>query len=249
MVHRTPVRHYKTIDSTNLEARRLHDAGERGPLWLVSDEQTGGRGRLGRNWISPRGNLYSTLLLPVAAQQAIVPQLGFVVALAVRNALSTFVPTAVIQLKWPNDCLAGGAKISGILSEVLAPGVLAIGCGINVEHAPEGLRYPATSLRKLGSSASVNEVFAAYRAAFSSVLALWRDGAGFGAVREQWQSHAIGVGERVAVSTEEIMVEGIYTGIADDGALLLTRSDGRQQTFHAGELCIPSLKAARETTA
>lgn len=245
MIEKAPVRHFRTIDSTNLEARRLFNHGERGPLWLVADEQTAGRGRLDRIWRSERGNLYTTLLLPVSAPQSAVPQIGFVAALAVRRALSELAPAVSFALKWPNDCLAGGAKISGILSETLSPLVIALGCGVNVKHAPQGLPYPATCLRRLGSSATVNEVFAACRAALSSVLALWNNGAGIEAIRDEWRAYAIGIGERVAISTGEVVVEGIYEGIAEDGALILLKADGLRHLFHAGDLAISSLKPPR----
>lgn len=249
MIERVPVRHFRTIDSTNLEAHRLFEHGERGPLWLIAEEQTAGRGRLNRVWTSERGSLYSTLLLPVSAPQSAIPQIGFVVAVAVQKALSKLAPTVSFALKWPNDCLTNGAKISGILCETLAPNVVAIGCGINVEHAPRGLPYPAISLRQLGSPATINIVFAAYRGELSAALALWDNGAGFEAIRKEWQAHAVGIGERVAMSTGEVMVEGTYEGIAEDGALVLLKSDGKRHLFHAGDLSIPSLQSLRKASA
>jgi BirA family biotin operon repressor/biotin-[acetyl-CoA-carboxylase] ligase len=249
VIERVPVRHFRTIDSTNLEAHRLFEHGEHGPLWLIAEEQTAGRGRLNRVWTSERGNLYSTLLLPVTAPQSAIPQLGFAVAVAVQKALGKLVSAVSFALKWPNDCLANGSKISGILCETLAPNVVAIGCGINVEHAPHDLPYPAISLRQLGSPATVNIVFAAYRGELSAALALWNNGAGFEAIRKEWQAHALGVGERVALSTGEVMVEGTYEGIAEDGALVLLKSDGKRHMFHAGDLSIPSLQLLRKASA
>lgn len=245
MIERAPVRHFRTIDSTNLEARRLFAHGERGPLWLIADEQTAGRGRLERAWKSERGNFHATLLLPLSAPQSAIPQVGFVAAVAVQRALNGLMPAVSFALKWPNDCLANGAKISGILCEMLAPDVVAIGCGINVKHAPQGLPYPAACLRQLGSAAAVNDVFAAYRGALSAALAVWSNGAGFEAIRNEWQAHAIGIGERVAMSTGEVIVEGIHEGIAGDGALILLETDGRRHLFHAGDLSIPPLKPSR----
>jgi BirA family biotin operon repressor/biotin-[acetyl-CoA-carboxylase] ligase len=204
---------------------------------------------LERLWKSERGNLYSTLMLPVTAPQSAIPQIGFAVAVAVQKALSNLAPAVSFLLKWPNDCLANGAKISGILCETLASNMVAIGCGINVEHAPHGLPYPAISLRQLGSPATVSIVFAAYRRELSSALALWNNGAGFEAIRKEWQAHAVGIGERVAMSTGEVMVEGVYEGIAEDGALVLLKNDGKQHLFHAGDLSIPSLQSQRKASA
>jgi BirA family transcriptional regulator, biotin operon repressor / biotin---[acetyl-CoA-carboxylase] ligase len=249
VIDKVPVRHFRTIDSTNLEARRLFEYGERGPLWLIADEQTAGRGRLDRVWTSERGNLFSTLLLSLSAPQSAIPQIGFVVAVAVKKALANLAPNISFTLKWPNDCIANGAKISGILCETLSPNMVAIGCGINVEHAPQGLSYPATSLRQLGRPILVNKVFAAYRGELSAALALWNNGAGFEAIRKEWQAHAIGIGERVAMSTGEVMVEGTYEGIAEDGALVLIKSDGKRHVFHSGDLSIPTLQALRKASA
>lgn len=249
MIETAPVRHYATIDSTNLEARRLFDAATRGPLWLLADEQTAGRGRLNRGWVSAPGNLYATLLLPVAAPQKAVPQIGFVAALAVQRTVAMFAPAAPVVLKWPNDCLANGAKISGILCEAFSAGVVAIGCGINVAQAPQGLSYPATCLRTLGSAATVSDVFAAFRGELAAAVALWNDGAGFSAIRGQWQSRAAGMGERVALSTGEVMVEGVFEGIGDDGALVIAKADGKRHVFHVGDLCIPSLQPQRRQSA
>jgi BirA family transcriptional regulator, biotin operon repressor / biotin---[acetyl-CoA-carboxylase] ligase len=244
-----PVRHFRTIDSTNLEARRLFEAGGHGPLWLLADEQTAGRGRLERVWTSEPGNLYSTLLLEVAAPQSAIPQIGFAVAVAVQKTLAELAPAISFALKWPNDCLANGAKVSGILCETLSTHVVAIGCGINVEHAPQGLAYPTASLRQLGSAASISEVFSVYRRELSEALSLWNNGAGFEAIREVWQRHAIGIGERVAMSTGEVMMEGIYKGITEQGAWQLLKADGTLHVFHAGDLCIPSVQALRKETA
>ena len=119
--------HFERIDSTNAEARRLAEGGERGPLWIWSDEQTGGRGRLGRTWVSEPGNLYVTCLFQTAAAVAAVAQVSFVAAIAVHELASNLLPKTSFFLKWPNDVLMDGAKFCGILAEVVAqiqPGLL-----------------------------------------------------------------------------------------------------------------------------
>src|SRR6185503_19704129 len=102
--------HFERIDSTNAEARRLAESGERGPLWIWSDEQTGGRGRLGRTWVSEPGNLYVTCLFQTAAAVAAVAQVSFVAAIAVHELASDLLPKEKLFLKWPNDVLLDGAK-------------------------------------------------------------------------------------------------------------------------------------------
>jgi BirA family transcriptional regulator, biotin operon repressor / biotin---[acetyl-CoA-carboxylase] ligase len=240
-----PVCHYPTIDSTNLEAHRLFASGERGPLFLLADEQTAGKGRLDRTWASLRGNCYSTLILPVNTHLKHVPQLGIVVALAVSTTLQNF--GIASQLKWPNDVLVRGAKISGILCEVLsaAPLTIAIGCGINVVHAPLGLTYPATCIAAEGASASRDAVFQSYSSALAYWLEQWNDGQNFAAIRDTWEQHAIGMGEQVTMATGAQALTGRFESITEQGALVLKPDDGPPQIFHAGDLNIPSLTKLR----
>ncbi len=110
------LRRYETLDSTNEEARRVAKTGQRGPLWIVSREQTAGRGRRGRVWISESGNLFATLLMPVTT--SLSAQLGFVAGLAATDAIIARAPSAEVKLKWPNDVLLNEKKVAGIL---LAP--------------------------------------------------------------------------------------------------------------------------------
>ena len=114
--------YFSEIDSTNDEARRLALAGVDGPLWLVADCQTRGRGRRGREWQSPTGNLFATLLLRPASHIAACAQLSFVAALAACDLVGRYAPRANIELKWPNDVLADGGKIAGILLESASHG-------------------------------------------------------------------------------------------------------------------------------
>ena len=113
------------IDSTNEEARRLAAKGEAGPLWLTAAQQTAGRGRRGRSWDSPGGNLAATLLIRPERGQSEWAQLSFAAAVAVSDTAARFAPEAHIALKWPNDVLANGKKLSGILLETATGQALA----------------------------------------------------------------------------------------------------------------------------
>ena len=244
------VRHYTTIDSTNLEAHRLYAKGERGPLFLLADEQTAGKGRLDRNWVSARGNCYSTLLLPLHADTAngiaVVPQISFVVALAVADVVRGLTPTEP-KLKWPNDVLVGGAKIAGILSEVLStnPLTVAIGCGINVAHAPAGLAYSATCINAEGAPTERDIVFQTYRAALAKWLALWNNGVNFAAIRQAWVHQAIGIGETASMTIGTQHLTGTFEGLTEQGAVILKPVVGPPHILHAGDLHIPSLARLR----
>ena len=240
-------RHYTTIDSTNLEAHRLFAAGERGSVFLLADEQTAGKGRLDRNWASLRGNCYSTLILPVTGVNlSQVPQIGFVVALAVADVVRKHADVTP-QLKWPNDVLVKGAKIAGILCEVLSQQTLtiAIGCGINVAHAPTGLVYPATCLAAQGATSNRDQVFQSYRDALSYWLEAWNLGQNFPDIRQAWLQHAAGIGETVSMTTSTHHLTGTFETITEQGAVMLKPVDGPPHILHAGDLVIPSLARLR----
>ncbi len=232
--------HYERIDSTNAEARRLADAGERGPLWIWADEQTGGRGRLGRTWVSEPGNLYVTHLFqsPIEAHHA--AQISFVAAIAVHELASNLLPKARCFLKWPNDALLDGAKFCGLLAEVVAtnPTCVALGCGINVVHAPKETPYPVTAL---GPQFTTEFVLEKLAIELSRWLITWDEGRGFPAIRAAWLQRAAGVGQEVLVDG----VAGRFDGIAPDGALLMTPAGGKQKSIHAGEVRFAKIERTR----
>src|SRR4051812_24861085 len=159
----TAIAAFDSIGSTNVEAMDRARAGERGPMWFVTSEQTAGSGRRGRSWIAPRGNLAASVLEVIDVAPAVAATLGFAAGLAVEAALQRVSMEARLRspgsedmkfaLKWPNDVLAGRAKLTGISlqAEAVGAGGLAVvaGIGINVVSAPEATPYPATSLRQL----------------------------------------------------------------------------------------------------
>jgi BirA family transcriptional regulator, biotin operon repressor / biotin---[acetyl-CoA-carboxylase] ligase len=245
-VSSAPVRHFKSIDSTNLEASRLVEQGVNGPLWIIADEQTAGRGRLGRTWHSVTGNLYSTFLFQPHSKPEVMPQVGFVTALAVAQVVDELAGRALAKLKWPNDCLVNGAKIAGILCDVLDRGHIAMGCGINVASAPHGLSYPATTVSAaMGHPVTLDQVCKAYKNALSELLEEWNAGAGFSVIAERWRARAIGIGEAVSIAQDGETISGLMQGIDGDGALHLKLADQSQRRFFAGDLQIPSLTAMR----
>ena len=217
-----------TVDSTNLEVRRLVEAGERGPLWIVSAEQTAGKGRLGRSWVSKPGNFYGTLLWPTSAPQGAMAQVSFVAALAVHQTASKFAEPKRISLKWPNDCLLDEAKFCGILAEVVAPGLLAIGIGINIAHVPDGLPYQASRLE----AADVESVLKNLQLNLSNALAIWSMGQGFEAIRQLWMARCPHIGKAVTIDG----MAGAFEGLGQDGALLLRLANGECKHIYAGDM-------------
>lgn len=239
-----PVQHFDRIDSTNLEARRLADTGEGGPLWLVADEQTLGRGRLGRSWVSEPGNLYATFLFAITQGPQAASQVSFVAALAVHDTVTTLRPERSPRIKWPNDVLIGGAKFCGVLPEVVgeSPTRIAIGCGVNIAHAPEGTPYPVTAL---GADLAVATVLKELDANLTRRLAQWDEGRGFGATRDDWAARALGLGGGVTATSGARKITGTFRGLAADGALLLEEADGSRIPIHSGEVSFAELERQR----
>ncbi len=242
-----PVTRYDRIDSTNTEARRLADTGACGPLWLQADEQTGGRGRLGRNWVSEPGNLYATFLFSISSGVEVAAQVSFVAALAVHDMVSALKPELSPRIKWPNDVLIGPAKFCGVLPEVVGqnPTRIAIGCGVNIAHAPQGTPYPVTSL---GAGVAVDSVLAALDQALTERLAQWDEGRGFASIRAAWAERALGLGESVTAQSGTQSLTGTFTGLAADGALILTDALGVTHAIHSGEVKFAALEALRKET-
>jgi BirA family biotin operon repressor/biotin-[acetyl-CoA-carboxylase] ligase len=234
------VRHqrYETLGSTNAEALVRARAGERGPLWISAATQTGGRGRRGKSWVSPPGNLYATLLLTEPSPPALAPQLSFVAGLAVHDAVIACAPDALssLKLKWPNDLLLAGRKLAGLLIEAESQPrfSVAIGIGVNCVSHPADIGYAATDLR--ASGITVNALLAALAAAMKARLAQWAAGASFAGIRTDWLARAASLGETILVRLPERQLTGIFEGIDADGRLLIATQDRTTETIAAGDV-------------
>ncbi|WP_422785835.1 biotin--[acetyl-CoA-carboxylase] ligase [Rhizorhabdus argentea] len=203
--------------------------------WLRADSQASGRGRQGRHWVSPPGNLYASTLVRRMASDPPAPTLALVAAVALDALLQGWLGADRLMIKWPNDLLADGAKISGILLEGVDDAVV-VGIGVNLAHHPEAVDRPATSLAALGLSAPDPGDFAADLAAsFAGWLARWRN-EGLGVVLARWQARAHPPGTALSVRAQEGVLEGLYDGLEADGALRLKAADGRIHVVHAGDI-------------
>lgn len=232
---------YDVVGSTNDEAKRLLRAGapEFTVVWALA--QRSGRGRDGRVWSSPAGNLYASLLLRPRGTPLEAAQLGFVTALAIGEALAARVPE--ITLKWPNDVLQAGRKIAGILLEtegVTATGVegLVSGFGVNVAHHPAEARLPATSLHAAGDcGARVEDLLPAIAHAFASWYAAWTR-EGFAPVRTAWLARAHGLGGVIEVRLPRETLAGRFRDVDARGALMLETAAGTR-AITAGDVFFP----------
>jgi BirA family biotin operon repressor/biotin-[acetyl-CoA-carboxylase] ligase len=226
--------HHVEVDSTNSEAQRLAAAGETGPLWITANRQTSGRGRRGRVWETNSGNLATTLLLRPDASPAIVGQLSFVAALAAAEMAAHFAPHTAITVKWPNDVLADGRKLAGILLEA-GPGWLAVGIGVNLASFPPDTEFPATSLAQLGIAApSSEDALAVLAARFAHWYDVWMS-EGFETVRGAWLARAGGLGGPIRARLPNETRSGVFEGIDASGALLLNEQ-GQVRAIAAGEV-------------
>jgi BirA family transcriptional regulator, biotin operon repressor / biotin---[acetyl-CoA-carboxylase] ligase len=203
--------------------------------WLRADQQTGGKGRLGRQWQSPPGNLYASTLVRLRPHDPSPASLTFVVALAVDETLRLFAPDVTFSIKWPNDVLAGGAKLCGILLE-RADDAIVIGIGVNLAVHPHGLDRPVTSLVALGVAPPSPQIFAE---ALADVFARWLDqwrNAGLAAIRTAWLARAHPIGTALSVSLPDgNQMEGLFDGLDSDCALRLRLADGGVRAIHAGD--------------
>lgn len=206
-------------------------------LWLRADAQDGGRGRLGREWQSPAGNVYASTIVHWRLGDPQPATLAFVAAIAAYDALAEMAPEISIQIKWPNDLLSGaGEKFCGMLLERSRDAVV-IGIGINLADHPKGLDRPVTSISAMGSSVpkaqAAVEILARH---FESWLLRWR-GEGLAPVIDAWKSRAHPLGTPIAAQLPDgDRLEGHYAGLDTDGALQLCLADGSIRAIHAADI-------------
>ena len=234
---------YGRIGSTSDEAKSLAAGGAPGGTLVWAREQMKGRGRQGRVWVSPPGNLYASLVLRPQVPVAIAAQLSFVAALAVGEACAELAPAA-IGFKWPNDVLLAGRKLAGILleSEAKPDGRLAwlvLGIGINLATYPVDAAYPATALSATGADVAPETMLTALAHHLLLWHERWQQGRGFAAVRDAWLVRAQRLGQEIRVRLPRAELAGVFAGLDQDGALLLKTRAGPRR-IEAGEVFFAS---------
>lgn len=237
---------YDSLGSTNDEAKRLARAGAEAGTLVWAREQTAGRGRRGRAWASPPGNLYLSLVQRPDCTADRAAQLGFVAALAVGDALRPLCDTAC---KWPNDVLAGGRKIAGILLELETgargvPAFVVVGVGVNLVSAPPDAELPATAVAiESGKAVEPAAMLEAFAGRFRSWATCWRE-KGFAPIRTAWLARAAALGQPIQVRLETATLHGRFVDIDHQGALLLDMA-GRHRRISAGDV-FPALERSEE---
>ncbi len=244
--------HLAETDSTNAEAMRRALAGERGPLWVLADRQTAGRGRSGRTWVSSPGNLYASLLIETGCPVAKAGQLSLVAGVAAIDAIrgaGALGPGVGLRLKWPNDVLIGQAKAGGILVESSTTGegrIAVIGVGLNLASAPPGLESSATNLAAHGVALSPREALCFLAGTMDAALKTWNEGEGFSAIRASWLARAGTIGEPLTVHVAEGSIEGRFAGLDEEGALVITLAGGGERRVTYGDVTLQGARPDSE---
>ena len=228
------------VSSTMEEARAVLAQGDPGKLWIVARSQKAGRGRHGRQWGSPPGNLYASLLLVAPREVALAPQLGFVAGLALHDAAAavTGLDAPRLALKWPNDLLIDRAKAAGLLLEGESRAGrfnVIVGCGVNIASCPTDTPYPATFLKAVAPQANVEAMLTGLSDAFAQRFAIWSQPGGFGPTRAAWLERAAFLGETITIRLPEGPLSGVFIGLDPTGRLELETESGRR-VIDAGDL-------------
>lgn len=223
--------------STNADLLIRATQGAPEGLWLRADAQDGGRGRLGRSWESPKGNLFASVIVRLRDSDPSPAGLAFVTAVAAYDAVRHMAPQVDIRLKWPNDILThDGSKLCGILLERAADAVV-VGIGLNLVWHPQNLDRKVSDLLTLGATPPdaqtaleiVAETFARY-------LNVWRQ-SGLSNIIRHWDAHAHPRGTALSAKLPDgEEVDGLYSGLDDDGALRLRLADGSIRAIHAADV-------------
>jgi len=230
------------IDSTNEACRLRALAGEGAGLVIRADRQTSGRGRRGRTWTSPVGNLYASILLRPSRATHEAAALGFAAVTAIGDVAEALLPTgAEVRHKWPNDLLINGRKASGLLLEA-QPGFVVLGIGVNLASHPADSSYLATDLLAEGAKATAPQaLLERFLAAFAPRYETW-EAEGFAPLLPAWRRRAAGLGEKIEVRLERETLTGTFRDLEADGTLRLGLADGSERRIAAGDVYFPALR-------
>ncbi len=204
-------------------------------LWLRAESQTGGKGRSGRQWISPPGNLYATTLIRLQPSDPPAPSLALVAAVALHEAASAYAQDRALTIKWPNDLLHNGAKLAGILLEREGDNV-AVGIGANLAHHPDLADRATTSVANvIGAAPDPADFLIDLAQSFERWLGIWR-GTGLSAIRTEWLGRAHPIGTALSAALPQEQFDGLFDGLDEAGALRLRLADGNVRVIQAGDV-------------
>lgn len=235
--------HKGVVGSTNDELRQLAMAGAVERTVVCARSQTAGRGRRGRQWASPAGNMYVSILLRPDCPAAEAAQLSLVATLGLGDVLDGLIGGSRVSHKWPNDILIDGRKVAGLLLESSGSGApfvewVIIGCGVNIASHPEVAAYPATDVNSAtGKLVSPDAVVSSFLQSFDRWYLRWL-GEGIGAIRRAWLDRAHGLGNEILVRLPQRELRGIFQDLDASGGLVLALPGGTHEVITAGDVFI-----------
>lgn len=221
--------------STNADLLAAADVGSPEGLWLRAERQIAGRGRTGRNWSDGAGNLFASTIVRLRPGDPSPPTLTLVAAVALAEAVQRVAP-GLASIKWPNDLLIDGAKLSGILLERGSGNAVVIGFGVNLASHPTLPDRATTSLAAQGVVVLPDRLLDDLRASFARWLVVWR-GRGIPDVRDAWEAfaHPVGTVLRIRLAAGQELT-GRFAGLDVSGALRLRLTGGEEMLIHAGDV-------------
>lgn len=231
---------FSSIGSTNQEAKRLAEGGAPDGTVILAGEQTEGRGRLDRDWISPTGNLYVSVVLRNDGPPANTAQLSIVAAVAMGEAIAECLPAqAQLSYKWPNDILINKKKVCGLLLESgsgSGENWLVIGCGVNLISHPSEVMYPAIDLKMAGAAFALEALLTSYLKHLQAWRVRWEK-EGVASVRDAWMARMSGLDEKVSIQLpNKAPLFGRFKELSPEGVLVLETEDGKTIEISAGDL-------------
>ncbi len=232
--HSYVLQHMVETDSTMNDAQRWLEAGHTPRALFIADTQTDARGRRGRNWFAPIGNLYASLLIPAPQPAQAAGRFGFIISLAIHQAIADLGLGQTVTLKWPNDVLIDGAKVSGVLLErvdSISGAGLIIGFGVNIIASPVDTPYRATNLAAAGVTITAMSLTAKIMEAFWRYEALPLE-----ILIATWRERAQGIAAPITVNLPNGSIDGIFRDLAADGALQLELADGSTRLIYNGDV-------------
>ncbi|MDP2841491.1 MAG: biotin--[acetyl-CoA-carboxylase] ligase [Candidatus Methanoperedens sp.] len=233
------IHYFKETESTNILARDMAGSVDEGTV-IIAESQTGGRGRMGRKWISPEGGIWLSVVLKPRMQPLHAPRITLLAGVAVAKTIRNFGLSA--KIKWPNDVLINGKKVCGILTEIGAEMdsiqyiVVGIGIDANVdtETFPEEFRDSSTSLKnELGYDINRVEFVQKLLIELESLYLKFQK-EGFTSIIEEWRMMSATIGQWVKITTQSRIMYGEAVGVDSDGALILETGEGRLEKIVAG---------------
>lgn len=239
----TKFHYFSKLESTNSCARRLAEKGAMEGEVVIAEQQTQGRGRLGRNWVSPPYvNLYFSVILRPTLPPIHAPQITLTAAVALTDAVAAFIPQFPV-IKWPNDILVNSKKLAGILTESSCSSerieFVILGIGVNVnfayEYMPETIREGATSILGLAKEISREALLKRLIQDLDRCYGILEE-SGFDSIAPRWEARFGLRGRRVRVEMESHIVRGRAIGLDRDGALIVEGEDGKRQRIVAGDV-------------